>query len=82
MREKHIPEYASHWSHEKIMGGRAHFNFEQRSLVIEHVRTSDEGFYKCRVDFKQTQTQNFHIKLIVVGKYELCLDENLSNGVM
>lgn len=72
MRERHRPEYADHWSDEKIIGGRAYYNFDQRSLVIEHVRTADEGFYKCRVDFKQSPTKNSEIKLIVVGEFNNC----------
>lgn len=69
MRERQRAEYADHWSDVNIMGGRAYYDFDQHSLVIKHVKISDEGFYKCRMDFKQTPTKNFEIKLIVVGKY-------------
>lgn len=68
MRERHQPEHADHWSDKKIMEGRARFNFDRRSLAIEHVRSSDEGLYICRIDFKQSPTKYFEIQLIVVSK--------------
>ncbi|XKL62807.1 hypothetical protein PGB90_002640 [Kerria lacca] len=70
MRERQRAEYADHWSDVNIMGGRAYYDFDQHSLVIKHVKISDEGFYKCRMDFKQTPTKNFEIKLIVVVPVE------------
>lgn len=66
MRDRNEPEYANHWSDEKIINGRAYYNLDQRSLIIEHVKSSDEGFYKCRTDFKQSPTKNSEIRLIVV----------------
>lgn len=69
MRERQRPEYADHWSDEKILESRARFNFDLGLLIIERVRTSDEGFYKCRVDFKQSPTKYFEIQLVVVSKW-------------
>lgn len=69
MRERRHPSNADHWSDEKI-GGRAYFNFDKKSLIIDNVKESDEGFYKCRMDFKQTPTKNSEFKLVVVGKLD------------
>lgn len=35
---------------------------------IESLRESDEGEYRCRIDYKQSRTRNYVIKLNVIGK--------------
>ena len=37
---------------------------------IESLRESDEGEYRCRIDYKQSRTRNYVIKLNVIGKFE------------
>ena len=68
-RDKHF-EDAQHWADEQMLGGRAYFrtNLEPPSLVIENIRESDAGLYKCRLDFKRSQTVHRNINLTVISK--------------
>lgn len=66
-------EYARHWSSDKLFGTRAHFRVvsdptKPARLVIENVKLTDEGVYRCRVDFRNSPTRNFRFNLTVVGK--------------
>ena len=36
---------------------------------IESLREGDEGEYRCRIDYKQSRTRNYVIKLNVIGEY-------------
>ena len=48
---------------------RMHLNLTSPpSLIIKSIRKSDEGEYKCRVDYRNDRTQNLLIFLKVVGK--------------
>lgn len=38
---------------------------------IESLRESDEGEFRCRIDYKQSRTRNYVIKLNVIGKFFL-----------
>lgn len=50
---------------------RIHLNLTSPpSLIIEPVRWSDEGEYKCRVDYRNDRTQNIIFSLEVVGKFK------------
>lgn len=52
--------------------GRAHFNVHVRPahLFIDPVAASDEGDYRCRVDFRKARTINTVISLKVISKYK------------
>ncbi|CAG7710089.1 unnamed protein product, partial [Allacma fusca] len=69
-REKSIDE-AQHWSNEQALGGRAFFRTSgipphYPSLIIENVKESDAGLYKCRLDYKRGPTVHRGINLTVI----------------
>ncbi|CAG4932295.1 unnamed protein product [Parnassius apollo] len=59
---------ALQWSDPGAFGPRAYFATISRpaSLTLSSVQLDDEGFYRCRVDFKNSPTRNFQIRLIVI----------------
>ena len=61
---------ARHWSEEKILGGRAFFrgDLKPARLVIDNVKGTDAGIYRCRADFYRAPTTISHMKLNVIGK--------------
>ncbi|VVC94375.1 unnamed protein product [Leptidea sinapis] len=61
---------ALQWSDPKVFGPRAYFATVARpaSLTLDTVQLDDEGVYRCRVDFKNSPTRNFQIRLSVIGK--------------
>lgn len=69
MRGKPL-QLARHWSAPEIFGSRAKFNtdVEPATLDIDDIRRHDEGVYRCRVDFRTTQTQSFRYNLTVISK--------------
>ena len=60
-----------HWSDKNTFGGRVLFSETSSppSLALDDLKRSDDGVYKCRVDFKLAQTSITRIKLAVIGKY-------------
>ncbi|CAG9130947.1 unnamed protein product [Plutella xylostella] len=62
---------ALHWSDPLAFGRRAYFvtMSQPSSLTVEAVQLDDEGLYRCRVDFKNSPTRNFQIRLAVVALY-------------
>jgi len=60
---------ARHWSSSQLFGTRAHFRTvtDPARLVIENVKLTDEGVYRCRVDFRNSPTRNFRFNLTVLG---------------
>lgn len=61
---------AERWSDESVFASRAYFLPERRpaELGVDRVKASDQGVYRCRVDFKQAQTRNSRVNLTVIGK--------------
>ncbi|CAK1583544.1 unnamed protein product [Parnassius mnemosyne] len=59
---------ALQWSDPGAFGPRAYFATIARpaSLTLSSVQLDDEGVYRCRVDFKNSPTRNFQIRLIVI----------------
>lgn len=61
---------AERWSDENVFANRAYFMPEKQpaELGVDHIRESDQGIYRCRVDFKIAQTRNSKINLTVIGE--------------
>ncbi|CAH2094648.1 unnamed protein product [Euphydryas editha] len=59
---------ALQWSDPGAFGPRAYFATVARpaALTLSSVQLDDEGVYRCRVDFKNSPTRNFQIRLIVI----------------
>ncbi|XP_048486123.1 hemicentin-2 [Plutella xylostella] len=59
---------ALQWSDPGAFGPRAYFATVARpaSLTLNSVQLDDEGTYRCRVDFKNSPTRNFQIRLTVI----------------
>ena len=62
---------ARHWSEEKILGGRAFFrgDLKPARLVIDNVKGTDAGDYRCRADFYRAPTTISHMRLDVIGMF-------------
>ncbi|XP_014294397.1 nephrin isoform X2 [Halyomorpha halys] len=56
------------WSSDQVFGNRAYFMPEKKpaELGVDHVRESDAGVYRCRVDFSIAQTRFSRINLTVI----------------
>lgn len=61
---------ALQWSDPGNFGPRAYFATVARpaALTLSSVQLDDEGTYRCRVDFKNSPTRNFQIRLTVIGE--------------
>lgn len=61
---------AERWSDESVFASRAYFLPERRpaELGVDRVKATDQGIYRCRVDFKQAQTRNSRVNLTVIGE--------------
>ena len=75
----HIPSVSGvsssgHWMDTNVFGhNRVVFDTspgpEKARLKIFNVSESDDGLYRCRVDFKASQTRTIRVNLTVVGKH-------------
>jgi hypothetical protein len=64
-------ENGRRWSDElNGFGPRAFFQVrhDPAKLNLDDVRRSEEGIYRCRVDFKTAPTRNTLVNLTVIGK--------------
>ncbi|XP_030377819.1 uncharacterized protein LOC115626578 [Scaptodrosophila lebanonensis] len=68
VRDKMATEQPRHWSAPEVFGSRAkfHFDSEPATLEIKDIKRHDQGIYRCRVDFRTSQTQSFRFNLSVI----------------
>jgi len=63
---------ATSWSEDPPhgFGHRAHFDATATPalLFLDHITHNEGGTYRCRVDFKTSQTRNFILNLNIIGK--------------
>ena len=68
---EHSWNMGSRWSDEFMFGDRAYFDLSgPAALVVEDIRASEAGVYRCRVDFKSAPTRNTLVNVTLLG--ELC----------
>uniref|UniRef100_A0A1I8PYM0 Ig-like domain-containing protein n=1 Tax=Stomoxys calcitrans TaxID=35570 RepID=A0A1I8PYM0_STOCA len=68
VRDKMNTDQARHWSAPEVFGSRAKFNFDLQpaTLEIKDIKRHDQGIYRCRIDFRTSQTQSFRFNLSVI----------------
>ncbi|XP_058120917.1 uncharacterized protein LOC131290367 [Anopheles ziemanni] len=59
---------AQHWSAPQVFGPRARYIIESDPAYLElnEIKRHDQGIYRCRVDFQNSQTQSFRFNLTVI----------------
>lgn len=60
------------WSLPTAFGNRAFFRTASHpaQLLVDDIQMSDEGVYRCRVDFRNSPTRNLKINFTVISKYK------------
>ncbi|XP_034667123.1 neural cell adhesion molecule 1 isoform X1 [Drosophila subobscura] len=68
VRDKEARDQPRHWSAPEVFGSRAKFHFDSQpaTLEIKDIKRHDQGIYRCRVDFRTSQTQSFRFNLSVI----------------
>jgi hypothetical protein len=58
------------WSSPAAFGSRAFFRTASHpaQLLVDDIKLSDEGMYRCRVDFRNSPTRNLKINFTVIGE--------------
>ncbi|XP_033150043.1 neural cell adhesion molecule 1-A, partial [Drosophila busckii] len=78
VRDSMAIEQPRHWSAPEVFGSRAKFHLDTQpaTLEIKDIKRHDQGIYRCRVDFRTTQTQSFRFNLsvIILPEQPLILD--------
>ncbi|KAF4521871.1 hypothetical protein B566_EDAN003747 [Ephemera danica] len=68
-------EHGAHWAMGSALGARTFFLVGSGGtagrLRVNNVEASDQGVYRCRVDFLNSRTRNFRVNLTIVGKSEV-----------
>uniref|UniRef100_A0A1B0D8C9 Uncharacterized protein n=2 Tax=Phlebotomus papatasi TaxID=29031 RepID=A0A1B0D8C9_PHLPP len=56
------------WSSPTAFGARAFFRTASHpaQLLVDDIKLSDEGMYRCRVDFRNSPTRNLKINFTVI----------------
>ncbi|KAJ8674504.1 hypothetical protein QAD02_005766, partial [Eretmocerus hayati] len=55
------------WSLEQFWGNRATFHATAPAqLVVQNVQEADAGEYRCRVDFRNSQSKNLKVNLTII----------------
>ncbi|XP_011331384.1 neural cell adhesion molecule 1 isoform X2 [Ooceraea biroi] len=60
---------AVHWAVSDDLGSRTYFQVgdgHQARLKVTGVKLKDQGIFRCRVDFMNSPTRNFHVNLTLV----------------
>ncbi|CAO1351340.1 unnamed protein product [Diamesa hyperborea] len=67
-----------HWSAPEVFGPRANFSIDNtpESLIIKDIKRHDQGTYRCRIDFRTSQTQSFtyNLSVIILPEHPVVLD--------
>lgn len=67
-------EHAIHWAMSNDFGSRSNFLLGKGSirsrLKISKVAESDQGIYRCRIDFNNSPTKNYKVNLTLIGNVD------------